>query len=68
LARYYYDNDHDEYFPGVGAVDVKTYCHYGPTYGKSEQEAEKILQGLKDFGEDLPVQPLVNEQFIVINQ
>jgi len=68
LAEYYYDNDKNNFFKGAGLLPIKTWCHYGANHKKESPENKNIMEKLKNFGKNLPVYALSEEQFVIINQ
>jgi peptidase E len=61
LSRYYYSQGGDEIREGVGLLPIKVFCHYSD---KNKIELSK----LEEYGEDLPIYKIPEEQFIVIEQ
>jgi peptidase E len=60
LTRYYYSMAIGGIREGTGFLNIKLLTHY------SHDEPEK-LQNLKDFGEDLPIATIAEEEYIVVN-
>ncbi len=64
LAKYYYENGHEErpYNKGLGILPIKAFSHY--TDGESDK-----LEKLKEFGENIEtIYKIPEEKFFVIEQ
>jgi len=61
ISKYYYSNDEDKFKEGAGILPIKAFAHY------DESKLDK-LKKLKDFGEDLKVYTIPDEQFVIIEE
>jgi hypothetical protein len=61
LAEYYYSNDRQNLFEGLGILPIKVICHY------SEDKKDR-LEKLKKHGKELKTYALEEEKFVVIHK
>lgn len=61
LGKYYYEGDFETYSEGLGVIPKKIICHWG------EARFNK-LKGLEDFGEDLEILKIPEQEFVVIEK
>jgi len=61
LSKYYYSNDYDNIFEGLGILLIKSFCHY------DDSKKEK-LELLKKYKDDLPVYAIPEEKFFIIEK
>lgn len=59
LAKYYFGNESREIAPGLGVLNIKTFCHF-------ELKDGDIVAKLAAFKEDLPIVALPNYKWVTL--
>ena len=67
LSKHNYDFQQNALDDGLGIIPVKTIVHYGESDGYyAGTDWKNVLEILKNYGEDLPLYPLREGEFIVL--
>jgi peptidase E len=67
LSKHNYDIQQNALDDGMGIIPIKTIVHYCQQKGCwSHIDWDKALSSLKEYGEDLPIYPLCEGEFVVI--
>jgi peptidase E len=72
LAKYYYDNDYDKIYEGLGILPIKIITHYStpenPSPTKAYPPNEDKRQELENYKEKLPVYAIPETEFVVVDK
>lgn len=66
FAKYYYDQDEDNFIEGLDILHVKIMTHYLSTGEYAPTSTKEYLEKLKDFRETLPIYAIPETEFVVI--
>ena len=67
LAKYYYDNDYDRIEEGLGLLNIKTLCHFGPGNSHGKDYDQKLTE-LKSYGEDQETLAIPEQTYVTLEE
>jgi len=66
LAKYYYDQDHDQIFEGLNILNVKIITHYLSNGEYAATSGEDKLKQLETYKENLPVYTIPETEYVLV--
>lgn len=68
FTKYYYEQDYDKIFEGLGILPVKMITHYLSTGEYAATSGKDKLEKLKAYKENLPIYAIPETEFVIVNK